>query len=51
MSDAASGLAPTPGHVPPELVRDLDFCAPPGADDAGVSGVSRLDLAWDVVVG
>lgn len=37
-----SDLAPTPAHVPAELVRDFDFCAPPGAD-------RDVHLAWKQV--
>jgi hypothetical protein len=27
------GLSPVPEHIPPGLVHDFDFFAPPGAED------------------
>jgi cytochrome P450 len=40
MHAASNDLAARPAHVPPELVRDFDFFAPPGADE-------DVQLAWN----
>ena len=42
MGGAISGRTPVPAHIPPELVRDFDFFAPPGADE-------DVHLAWKQV--
>jgi cytochrome P450 len=39
MHAPSTDLAPVPAHVPPELVYDFDFFAPPGADE-------DVQLAW-----
>jgi cytochrome P450 len=39
MPETSGGLTPVPAHVPPELVHDFDFFAPPGAAE-------DIHLAW-----
>jgi hypothetical protein len=39
MRDGPGERSPVPGHIPPELVHDFDFFAPPGAAE-------DIHLAW-----